>query len=181
MQRPISASAWCVLFSEISYMTDKKNIRTIQDFIPPSSCNCAETMRVDATDIDKEVKKRGGSEGKRSVKGRWKDGFSSLCCPRLLHRSDKTGDTPNCAVLNLQDTHDWCTESFLSLLASMDSEVCGLHTSSSIIFDRRGKKKMKSGIEDKMQQVRFPVHLQCLVIILPAPIMAFWGLRKNKR
>lgn len=140
MQRPISAPAWYVLFSKISYMTDKKNIRTIQASTPPSSCNCAETMRVDATDIDKEVKKWGGSQGKRSVKGRRKDGFSSLCCPRLLHRSDKTGDTPNCAVLNLQDTHDWCTESFLSLFASMDSEVCGLHTSSSIISDRLGEK-----------------------------------------
>lgn len=33
--------------------------------------------------------------------------------------------------------------------------------------------KMKSGIEDKTQQVRLPVHLQRPVVILPAPVMAF--------
>lgn len=153
-------------------MTDKKNIRTIQAFIPPPSVR--QVMCVDMTDEDKEATKKKRSEGKRSVKRWWRDGFSSVCRPRLLHASDKMRDTPNCAVLNLQDTHDWCTESFLRLLASVGSEVCGLHTSSSIIFYRW--KKWNQGFEDKTQQVRFTVRLQRLVTILPAPIMAFWGL-----
>ena len=32
---------------------------------------------------------------------------------------------------------------------------------------------MKSGIEDRVQQVRFMAHLQYVVIILPARLMAF--------
>lgn len=133
-------------------MTDKKNIRTIQACIPPPSVR--QVMCVDMTDEDKEATKKKRSEGKRSVKRRWRDGFSSVCCPRLLHASDKTRDTPNCAVLNLQDTHDWCTESFLRLLASVGSEVCGLHTSSSIIFYRWKKNE----IRDWRQNAAGKVH-----------------------
>lgn len=48
---------------------------------------------------------------------------------------------------------------------------CTLHPQ--LYFTVGGGGEMKSGIEDKTQQVRFTVRLQRLVIILPAPIVAF--------
>lgn len=101
---------------------------------------------------------------------RWKDGFNSVYRPWPFYAFEKMRVAPRRVRLHLQDTHDWCAESFLGLFAPMSSEVYGLLTWSSILFLEF---KWNQGIEDGMRQASVTVHPQSAVIGPPARLLPF--------